>query len=218
MNEHYPKAYKTGTQDFYGRDFKVNQNVLIPRPETEMIIDMVLNLLGKPFLPGVKPSKAKLPKDLTVVDVGTGSGCIAITLKIEVPEIKIVATDISEDALDVARKNAAKYNVDLELLHSDLLNDIKIHPDLVIANLPYVDKDWGWLDTNSLSYEPAQALFADNHGLALIFKLIDQTKERGVHHLIIEADPCQHQEIVDYAAKKGLKLIETRGFALYLSE
>lgn len=218
MNANYPEAYKRGFQDFYGRDFIVSPAVLIPRPETEMMVDMVLNLVGKPYLPGVRPGQAKLPQNLTIIDVGTGSGCIAITLKLELPEAKIIATDISKDALMVAKDNAKRFKADVEFLQSDLLDGVSIKPDLIVANLPYVDKDWEWLDTDSLSHEPGEALYADNHGLELIFELINQVEERGVSHLILEADPCQHEAIKEYATKKGLKLVETRGFALYLSE
>lgn len=205
-------------KDFYGRDFVITPDVLIPRPETEMIIDAVLNLAGKPYLPGVKPSEAKLPEDITIVDVGTGSGCIAVTLKLELPKATVVATDVSEEALKVARKNAEELGAEVEFVKSDLLDDIKLKPDLVVANLPYVDENWEWIDKEALSKEPALALYADNGGLALIYKLINQAAERGIKHLILEADPCQHERIVDYAKKKGLGLAETRGFTLYLSE
>ena len=87
------------TVNFYGRDFVITPDVLIPRPETEMMVDAVLNLVGKSYLPGVKPSRAVFPDDLTIVDVGTGSGCIAISLKLEFPEAKIIATDISSQAV-----------------------------------------------------------------------------------------------------------------------
>ena len=205
-------------QDFYGRDYIVTPDVLIPRPETEMMVDAVLNLVGKPFIPGVKPSEPKLPEDITILDVGTGSGCIAITLKQLLPQAKVVATDISDKALKVAKKNAVNLEAEVEFLQSDLLSDIQIKPDLVVANLPYVDENWDWIDKEALSKEPALALYADNGGLELIYKLIDQVVERGVKHLMLEADPCQHARIIDYAKKKGLTLRETRGFILYFSE
>ena len=204
--------------DFYGRDFTVTSDVLIPRPETEMIIDMVLNLVGKPFLLGVKPSKAKLPEDMTILDVGTGSGCIAVTLKLLLPQAKVIATDVSDKALEVARKNASELEAEVEFLQSDLMENVKIKPDLIVANLPYVDENWEWVDKKALSKEPALALYADDGGLSLIFKLIDQATKRGINHLVLEADPCQHERIVKYAKKKGLELVETRGFVLYLSE
>ena len=212
-----PAAYQKGLADFYGRDFCVNPNVLIPRPETEAIIDMVLNLLGKPYLPGVEPSKARLAQDAKLLEVGTGSGCIAITLKLEVPELDIVATDISDKALEVARANVEGFNVNIKLQKADLLDGITERFDLIIANLPYVDRDWDWLDKKALSYEPSLALYAEDHGLKLIFQLIEQAQKRKVPSLILEADPCQHNDIVKFAAEQGYSLIEKRGFVLLLA-
>ena len=94
-------------QDFYGRVFLVTKDVLIPRPETEQIIDAVLNLAGKPYLPGVKPSQRVLKEHPIILDIGTGSGCIAITLALELPEAKIYASDVSEPALKIAQKKRA---------------------------------------------------------------------------------------------------------------
>ena len=205
-------------QDFYGRDFIITPDVLIPRPETEMMIDTVLNIMGKPFLPGVKPSEPKLPEDITILDVGTGSGCIAITLDLLLPQAKIVATDISDKALKIAQKNASEFGAEVEFLQSDLLDNVKIKPDLIVANLPYVDENWEWVDKKALSKEPALALYANDGGLELIFRLIDQALKREIYHLVLEADPCQHERIAEYAKKKGLRLAETRGFAIYLSE
>ena len=119
-----PTAYQKGLADFYGREFIVNPNVLIPRPETEAIVDTALNLLGKSYLPGVKPSEARLAQDAKILEIGTGSGCIAITLKLEVPELDIVATDISDKALEVARANVERFNVDIKLQKADLLDGI----------------------------------------------------------------------------------------------
>lgn len=212
-----PIAYRRGLADFYGREFIVNPSVLIPRPETEAIIDMVLNLLGKPYLPGVKPSKARLAQNAKVLEVGTGSGCIAITLKLEAPELDIVATDISDKALEVARANTKKFGLDIELRKADLMDGVTEQFDLMIANLPYVDENWDWLDKKALSYEPSLALYAEDHGLKLIFRLIEQAGERRVPSLILEADPCQHDDIVNFAAKQGYSLIEKRGFALLLA-
>lgn len=209
---------ESSLSNFYGRDFIISPDVLIPRPETEMMVDTVLNLVGKPYLPGVKPSKAKLPQDLVIADVGTGSGCVAITMKMELPDAKVVATDISEKALKIAEKNADNLGAKIEFLQSDLLEKVDTKPDLIVANLPYVDENWEWVDKEALSKEPALALYADNGGLKLIYKLIDQVVERGIKHLILEADPCQHERIINYANKKGLTLRETRGFILYLSE
>ena len=207
-------SLKNKTVNFYGREFAVNPDVLIPRPETEMIIDAVLNLVGKPFLPGIKPNKAMLSLNLKIVDVGTGSGCIAVTLKKEIPEAEITATDISKTALNVAKENAKKFGTDINFVESDLLDKIDFAPDLVVANLPYVDKDWDWIDKEALTKEPSIALYAENRGLALIYKLIDQVAEQKISHLILEADPCQHEAIINYAMEKKYVLQETRGFIL----
>lgn len=214
MNDSYNQSFV----DFYGYEFKINPNVLIPRPETEMIVDMVLNLVGKEYLPGVKPGVAVLPDDLTIVDVGTGSGCIAVSLKLKLPKARVIASDISEDALTVARKNSERLGAEVELMQADLLGEIDVQPDLVVANLPYVDEKWEWLDKKALSKEPRLALYAEDEGLALIKRLIEQVSERRIQHLVLEADPCQHRRIVEFAKKKGLTLRETRGFAAYLSE
>ena len=221
MNEHSkkPKAYLQGFQDFYGRGFIVTPDVLIPRPETEQIIDTVLNLAGKSYLPGVKPGPNQLPENPTILDIGTGSGCIAITIKKELPESNVYATDISEKALKIAQKNAAKHGTPISLIISHLAEKVKSSeiptPDIIIANLPYVDENWDWLDKEALSYEPAIALYAKDHGLGLIKKLITESIDLNIPRLILEADPCQHQAIIDFA-KNYYILEETRGYILSL--
>lgn len=210
-----PRAYIKGTQDFYGRDFLVTKDVLIPRPETEQLIDVVLNLAGKSYLPGVKPSPRKLPPSPTILDVGTGSGCIAVTIAKELPDAKVTATDISKKAIKIAKKNAALHDASISFIISHLLKKVNFTPDIIVANLPYVDKGWDWLDKKSLSHEPKKALYAKDHGLALIKELIDTANSK---YLILEADPSQHQEIIKYAAKKDFKLLETRGFTISLQK
>lgn len=214
MNANLPKAYKLGHQNFYDRDFLVTPDVLIPRPETEQIIDAVLNLAGKPYLPGVKPGKNQLPENPLILDVGTGSGCIAITLKKELPNAQVHATDISESALKVAQKNAQDHGVSIPFIISHLLDNVKLTPNIIVANLPYVDETWDWLDKEALSHEPKTALYAEDHGLKLIKELITQSAARNIPYLILEADPCQHEQIIDFAIKKGLQHLEPRGFIL----
>jgi release factor glutamine methyltransferase len=209
------------TKDFYGRDYLVSPDVLIPRPETEQLIDQVLVLAGKSYLPGVKPTKRILPQKPTILDVGTGSGCIAITIKKELPEAEVYATDISEKALKIAQKNAELLDAPIITIISYLLEKVKSGdlptPDLIVANLPYVDKDWDWLDKKQLSKEPSIALYAEDHGLKLIKELIDQAAELKIPHLILEADPYQHDTIKQYGKKAGLHFKETRGYILYFS-
>ena len=214
--QNQPTAYKVGYQNFYGRDFIVTPDVLIPRPETEQLVDAVLTLAGKPYLLGVKPPKRILPKKPIILDVGTGSGCIAITLKLELPEAEVYASDISPKAIKIAQKNATKHGATIHFIISHLLKKVKPNdiptPDIIVANLPYVDENWDWLDKKSLSYEPSTALYAEDHGLALIKKLIDEATEIQTPYLILEADPCQHEEIIKYA--KHYNLIRINGYIL----
>ena len=209
-----PNAYLKGVQDFYGRDFIVTPDVLIPRPETEQIVDAVLNLAGKPYLPGVKPSKRKLPENPIILDVGTGSGCIAITLALELPDSTIYASDISKKAIEIAQKNAAKHSASIITIISHLLDKVNFTPDVIVANLPYVDKNWSWIDKTALSYEPETALYAKDHGLALIKELIRQAAEKQIKYLILESDPCQHEAIAKYAENYGYSLTNTMGYIL----
>lgn len=199
--------------NFYGRDFIVSPDVLMPRPETEQIIDKVKSLAGLPILPGVKPSERILPKNPKILDVGTGSGCIAITIKKELEEAEVTGVDIDQSALEIAGKNAKKFNAEIALKQSDLLENCQGNYDIIIANLPYVDPDWDWLDKEALSKEPSLALYAEDHGLALIKRLITEIKEKP-NYLILEADPCQHKDIIAFAEKNGFQHSETRGFIL----
>lgn len=204
-------AHLQNKVNFYGQDFYVDKNVLTPRPETEQIVDEVLSLCGKPILPGVKPAKAVLsPKDLKILDVGTGSGCIAITLALKLPEAKIYASDISETALKIAQKNARNLGASITTIISYLCKNVNITPDIIVANLPYVDQNWEWLDKKSLREDPDIALYANDHGLKLIKELIDTANSK---YLILEADPCQHQEIIEYIKNK-YKLLKINNFVL----
>lgn len=221
MSANLPKAYKEGYQDFYGRNFLVTPDVLIPRPETEQIIDTILNLAGKSYLPGVKSGPNQLPDNPIILDVGTGSGCIAVTIKKELPNAEVYATDISEKALKIAQKNAQNYGAPIPFIISHLLekvnNDDIPTPDVVVANLPYVNKNWDWLDKSALAHEPSIALYAEDHGLKLIKELINQAAGLHIPRLILEADPCQHTEIINFAKGK-YNLEETRGFILSLKQ
>lgn len=214
-----PLAYVLGYRNFFGRDFTVTSDVLIPRPETEQIIDTIKKL---------KPD--------SVLDVGTGSGCIAITIKAELPNTKVDAIDISDSALQIAQKNAQKIlnpqagaveiaektevkpqnqTKPINFQKSDLLANIDGYYDIIIANLPYVDKTWDWLDFKTLNYEPQLALYAKDGGLELIKKLINQIAiKQNCKQLVLEADPCQHDQIINYAKEHHLRLTQKEGFIL----
>lgn len=200
-----PLAYVIGYTYFYGRKFFVEPSlVLIPRPETEDAIDLIKDLRPK-----------------NVLDVGTGSGCIGVTLAFEVPGSNILVSDIHEQNFELVSKNINEIAKDekleskLSFTKSDLLRDIDKKFDVIVANLPYVDEKWDWLDKDALSHEPSDALYAEDGGLKLIKELIDQTKEKqAAKYLVLEADPCQHKDIINYAENHGFKYTKTKGFIL----
>jgi release factor glutamine methyltransferase len=204
--DHVPIAYIIGHKEFYGRPFTVTPATLIPRPESEAIIDTLKDLF---------PNTMALPGHTKrLVDVGTGSGCLGITAKLELPELDVTLTDISRHTLPIAEKNAAALHAEVRVIKSDLLKEYPLSPDVIIANLPYVDESWERsLET---AYEPSLALFAANNGRHLIEKLIDQTNERlgpdGL--LLLEADPSQHDALIAHARKSQLHLIRTNGYCL----
>jgi release factor glutamine methyltransferase len=197
--DHTPIAYIIGHKEFYGRLFKVTPAVLAPRPESEAIIELV--------------KKYITPDIDTLVDVGTGSGCLGITLKLELPRLNVELVDTSKHALNVAADNAAILNADVKITKSNLLENVS-PVETIVANLPYVVKSWDV--SEELRHEPTEALFADENGLKLIYKLIEQTESKLVQNglLILEADPRQHDDIIDFAHKHCLKLVTIDGFAL----
>ncbi len=214
-----PLAYIVGNKEFYGRKFKVNPNVLIPRPETEQIITSVLGIVDV------------LKKDeISILDVGTGSGCIPITLKLELSaegvKTDISAVDVSAPALDQARENAELLGADVKFFYSDLLSGIDRLPDIITANLPYVDMNWDWTSPE-IKYEPALALYSEDNGLAHIKKLFDQIHQkieaeidRAISRhaqpkfLIIEADTSQHGIIEVYARERNFEMISKDDFII----
>ena len=213
-----PIAYQLGFIDFYGRNFKVTEDVLIPRPETEQLIDEAINLSGKAYLPGVKSGKRELRENPLILDVGTGSGIIAITLKLEIPDSTVTGLDISENALKIAKENAENLKADVTFKTSNLLKSYDgKEPDLIVANLPYVDKNWDWLDQKSLSYEPEIALFAEDSGLKLIKDLLIEIKNRNWHpRILLEMDPLQQETLIKFANSLGFKHQKTTGFIISL--
>ena len=214
-----PLAYQTGFQNFYGRDFTVDENVLIPRPETELLVDEILSLAGRPFLPGIKPSPRKLSDRPLILDVGTGSGVLAITAKLELPESTVIGLDISENALKIARKNAKDLEADVKFTKSNLLkNYTGEEPEVVVANLPYVDRNWAWLDQEALAAEPEIALYAEDGGLALIKRLLQEIKSKNWHsRILLELDPSEQEALQTFAKSLGFYPEKAAGFELTLS-
>lgn len=186
-----PIAYILGYKEFYGRKFTVSPSVLIPRPESEDLISLFLELTASEIAEKV------------LIDVGTGSGCLGITAKLERSNLSVILSDISKPALNIAEKNANALNTDVHIQQQSLLNGQLRPVDYIFANLPYVDKNWDV--SPELQYEPEIALFAEDEGLKLILQLISQAPRcltpEGL--LFIEADPQQHNRIINEAVKNG---------------
>lgn len=161
-----PAAYIISCREFYGLEFYVDRRVLIPRPETEQIVEEAINF-------------SKSRRVYSIADIGTGSGAIAVSLAVNVPEATILATDISGPALEVARRNCEKHRVSQRvlLIQGDLLEAIPEPVDILIANLPYV-KNSDLEQIPSARYEPGTALDGGEDGLQQIFRLGSQIKKK----------------------------------------
>lgn len=160
LNNGEPVQYIVGNVDFYGYKINVNKNVLIPRFETEELVFKTINLIKK-----------NLNENIKVLDIGTGSGCISIALKKEIPGLDITAVDISEDALVVAKNNALENNCEINFIKSDLFNNIVDKYDLIISNPPYISYDEQIMDIVKKN-EPHLALYAKNNGLYFYEEII----------------------------------------------
>lgn len=162
-----PVQHLTGYEMFYGRKFYVNKNVLIPRPETEELVQHVIESVSR--------------QPLNIVDVGTGSGIIAITLALELPHATIFATDISKPALLIAQRNAEQLGANVTYLEGDLLQpviDENIHADIIVSNPPYIARSEKVLLSDTVkNFDPELALFADENGLAAYRRIIKQSKQ-----------------------------------------
>jgi len=161
-----PVQYCVGSEEFYGRSFIVDESVLIPRPETEELVLGTINRMNKIFE----------NQNLKLADIGTGSGAIALSMKLECPELTVVATDLSEAALSTARKNAQRLAADIDFRLGDLTKPLSGEKfDIVLSNPPYIAFDEAKEMSNTvLEHEPHSALFAEEDGLILYRKLAEQ--------------------------------------------
>lgn len=199
-----PMAYILGYKEFYGRKFTVSPAVLVPRPESEDMISLFLDATAGEI------------EQKVLIDVGTGSGCLGITAALERTNISVILSDISKDALRIAEKNADEYHARVKIQQQSLLNGQLEPVDYIFANLPYVDKDWEV--SPELQYEPKIALFTEDGGLKLILELIRQAPRCLTPNgqLFIEADPTQHERIIQAATKQNFKLVTIQRYIIVL--
>ena len=164
LAEHIPAQYIIGHTDFFGMQLKVDERVLIPRPETEELVELIL---------------AENPKEyLKVLDIGTGSGAIALALAKDRPDWSVTAVDISQDALELASENAKNQNLNIFFKKSDCFAEISEKYDIIVSNPPYISReDESEVGLNVLHSEPHLALFADEDGLAIYRRIAEDAKD-----------------------------------------
>ncbi len=269
--KHIPLAYIRGKVEFYGREFLVTSHTLVPRPETETMIQLLHNVMNREAailswqdggpLTGIhrpprqskKTSKtsalihtnggykvvwekvsrkfshtkyanpplqrlARHDNDFCIIDIGSGSGAIAITAKLQFPDACVIATDIDKSCLSAARKNAQKLKADIEFLRGNLLQPFEKRPTtnqkqlILLCNLPYVPDDFA-INT-AATHEPKHALFGGPDGLDLYRQLFKQIAEGRLkpQHILTESMPPQHAALAEIAASTGYNLLKTDDF------
>ncbi|MDD5548892.1 MAG: peptide chain release factor N(5)-glutamine methyltransferase [Sulfurovaceae bacterium] len=181
-----PYEYISNNVSFYDINLFVEQGVLIPRPETELLIDEVSKIV-------------KEEEITTIAEIGIGSGAISIILARKFPNLKIIATDISQDALRIAKKNIEYFGLSdkIKLIHTNLLDGVQDNIDMIVSNPPYIANDF-ILDKNIIKYEPKEALFGGIVGDEILKKIIDLAKIKEVKFLACEMGYDQKQSIAKY--------------------
>ncbi|MGZ6005287.1 MAG: N5-glutamine methyltransferase family protein [Candidatus Saccharimonadales bacterium] len=199
---HEPLAYIRGFTEFYGRKFIIDARVLEPRPESETMIDLF--------------KKSAATKVAHVIDVGTGSGALAITAKLEFPTVQVSALDIDPKCLVVAKINAKNCSVSIDFYQGDLLDPlpstISHQPSAILANLPYVPDNF--TVNQAASHEPKTAIYGGPDGLDLYRQLFHQinTKNITIQYIFTESLPPQHVELSKIASSNGFKLSQSEDF------
>jgi release factor glutamine methyltransferase len=206
LKKEIPIQYILGVTHFYGLEFEVNSAVLIPRPETEELVDWI-----------VQKSKIKNQKSkIKILDIGTGSGCIAISLAKNLPNAEVFALDVSEQALATAKKNAELNQVTIQFLHQSILEteDLAQEFDLIVSNPPYVrELEKQEIKKNVLDNEPHLALFVEDNDALIFYRKIAQLAQKNLNsegQLYFEINQYLGQEMLDLLRKMGFKNCELR--------
>ncbi|MBU1558298.1 MAG: peptide chain release factor N(5)-glutamine methyltransferase, partial [Gammaproteobacteria bacterium] len=193
-----PIAYIVGHKEFWSLDLLVNSHVLIPRPETELLVEIALNLLPK-------------DQSLEIADLGTGSGAIALAIAKERPQANIKATDYSKEALHIAEQNAERLKIkNVQFVYSNWCNELKGSFNLIVSNPPYIAEQDPHLSTGDVQFEPKDALITGPTGLEAITHLIDQCRKhlRTKGYLLFEHGYNQAHEVQTILQRYGYKDIE----------
>lgn len=206
LKKEVPIQYLLGKTSFYGLDFEVNENVLIPRPETEELVEWIIN----------ENSKTDKTKKLRILDIGTGSGCIAISLAKNLPNAEVFGFDVSKKAIETAKRNAINNNVDvtfvlLDILETDLLT---CSFDIIVSNPPYVrNLEKEEIKKNVLDYEPHLALFVDDNDALIFYRKIAALAKNSLSEngqLFFEINQYLGKEMKDLLERMNFKNIELK--------
>ncbi|WP_437395154.1 peptide chain release factor N(5)-glutamine methyltransferase [Flagellimonas lutimaris] len=216
-----PLQYILGTAHFMDLELQVNENVLIPRPETEELVQWILDDFQKEgqFKLDAERSRSVISTTLNdhslkILDIGTGSGCIAIALAKNLPDAKIYALDVSEEALEVAKKNAKSNGVNIGFVHQDILNpelelEFKLHFDVIVSNPPYVrELEKNTINKNVKDFEPGTALFVSDEDPLLFYKAIIDFSENNLNE-----NGSLYFEINQYLGEETKALFNARNFS-----
>lgn len=203
LKKHEPIQYITGETEFCGLKFRVDKNVLIPRPETEELVQWILEDL-----------EISEKKKLNILDIGTGSGCIAISLARNLPQVQVSAIDISEKGLETAKLNAALNNVKVDFVESDILEAESLPKkyDIIVSNPPYVqEKEKKEMQRNVLEHEPDSALYVKDENPLLFYKKITKLAREGLNE-----KGKLYFEVNQYLGKETELLVQQAGFKTQL--
>ena len=200
LKKQKPIQYILGETEFYGLRFEVNEATLIPRPETEELVQLIIS----------NHQIAKSPNPLKILDIGTGSGCIAISLAAIIPNAEVFAIDVSEKALTTAKKNATINEVNVTFLLKNILQteDLEQQFNIIVSNPPYVrDLEKAGINPNVLNYEPHLALFVEDTDALLFYRKVGQLAKKS-----LTPNGKLYFEINQYLGKETVELLEDLGF------
>jgi len=200
LKKEVPIQYLLGKTNFYGLDFEVNENVLIPRPETEELVEWIIN-------ENATPDKSK---KIRILDIGTGSGCIAISLAKNLPNAEVVAIDVSKKAIETAKRNAVQNNVEVTFVMLDILKEeeLRCQFDIIVSNPPYVrNLEKEEIKKNVLDYEPHLALFVEDNDALVFYRKIASLAKNA----LLEKGKL-YFEINQYLGKEMIDLLEGMSF------
>jgi release factor glutamine methyltransferase len=210
---HEPLAYLRGQTEFYGREFVLTSAVLEPRPESETMIEQLkaLPVFG-PVIPNSGAYPAKRGQVIRIADVGTGSGALGITARLELPKTEVDLLEIDPAACKVAKTNVDKFTLNIRVIRSDLLAASRQDYDVLLCNLPYVPDDYQI--NRAATREPRLAIFGGPDGLDIYRRLFDQVSQlkKQPLYILTEALPPQHAVLAELAAQAGYRLNASEDF------